>query len=109
MKARYLALIPAAVAGAALVRTALMPKKTATYVPTPAEERSMAYAQKLSAMVRCDTTSHANVREDEQFARFHQVLEEQFPWSTGIWSARSSTATCCTAGKAGRTQRPLCS
>ena len=79
MKARYLALIPAAVAGVAVARTALMPKKKADYVPAPAEERSLAYAEKLSAMVQCDTTSHANIREPEKFERFHEVLEEQFP------------------------------
>ena len=79
MKARYLALIPAAVAGVAVARTALMPKKKADYVTAPAEERSLAYAEKLSAMVQCDTTSHANIREPEKFERFHQVLEEQFP------------------------------
>ena len=79
MKARYLALIPAAVAGVAVARTALMPKKKADYVPAPAEDRSLAYAEKLSAMVQCDTTSHANIREPEKFERFHQVLEEQFP------------------------------
>ena len=56
-----------------------MLQTTADYVPAPAEDRSLAYAEKLSAMVQCDTTSHANIREPEKFERFHQVLEEQFP------------------------------
>jgi len=39
----------------------------------------MAYAEKLSAMIRCDTTSYANVREPEKFERFHALLAGLFP------------------------------
>ena len=64
--------------GAALVRTALMPRKKSEYVPLP-DDRAMDYAQKLSAMVQCDTTSHAGVAETEKFLAFHRELERLFP------------------------------
>ena len=74
-----LALLPAAAVSAAAVRTALTPVKKSSYVPTPPENRALDYAGKLSEMVRCDTTSHANVQETEKFLAFHQVLEKLFP------------------------------
>ena len=64
--------------GAALVRTALTPRKKSEYVPLP-DDRAMDYAQKLSAMVQCDTTSHAGVAETEKFLAFHRELERLFP------------------------------
>ena len=64
--------------GAAVVHTALTPRKKSEYVPAP-DERAMDYAQKLSAMVRCDTTSHAGVAETEKFLAFHKELERLFP------------------------------
>lgn len=64
--------------GAALVRTALTPRKKSEYVPLP-DDRAMDYAQKLSAMVQCDTTSHAGVAETEEFLAFHRELERLFP------------------------------
>ncbi len=63
----------------ALIRTLLMPPKVSTYVSPPADDRAMAYAEKLSKMVACDTTSHTNVHDRERFLAFHRVLEEQFP------------------------------
>ena len=39
----------------------------------------MLLAQKLSKMIQYDTTSHANVHEEEKFLGFHKVLEELFP------------------------------
>lgn len=74
-----LTLFPAAAVSVAAVRTALIPVKKSTYVPTPSEDRVLDYAGKLSEMVRCDTTSHANVQETEKFLAFHQVLEKLFP------------------------------
>ena len=64
--------------GAAVLHAALTKKKTSGYVPIP-DERAMDYAQKLSAMVKCDTTSHANVQETEKFLAFHRELEKLFP------------------------------
>jgi len=64
--------------GATVLHTALTPKKTSKYVPAP-DGRAMDYAQKLSAMVQCDTTSHAGVEEPEKFLSFHRELERLFP------------------------------
>ena len=64
--------------GTAVVRTVLTPKKRSGYVPAP-DGRADGYAQKLSAMVRCDTTSHAGVAEEEKFLAFHRELERLFP------------------------------
>ena len=75
----YLALAPLAPLGAAVAHAALTPRKTSVYQPQPDPDRAMAYAEKLSAMIRCDTTSHANVCEPEKFERFHALLAELFP------------------------------
>ena len=75
----YLALAPLTPLGAAVAHAALTPRKTSDYQPQPDPERAMAYAEKLSAMIRCDTTSYANVREPEKFERFHALLAELFP------------------------------
>ena len=63
----------------AVIRTLLMPSKTSTYVADEPEAESLALAQKLSKMIRYDTTSHANVAEVEKYLGFHKVLEELFP------------------------------
>ena len=65
---------------AAVVRTLMMPAKRSLYRP-PAEDDAPAaeLAEKLAAMVRCDTTSHPCQAEPERFRAFHQVLEELFP------------------------------
>lgn len=67
-----------AAVGAAVLHAALTPRKKSEYVPVP-DGRAMGYAQKLSAMVKCDTTSHANVAEPEKFLAFHRELERLFP------------------------------
>ena len=64
--------------GAAVLHAALTPRKKSEYVPAP-DDRAMGYAEKLSAMVRCDTTSHADVEEVEKFLAFHKELERLFP------------------------------
>lgn len=64
--------------GAAVLHAALTPRKKSEYVPQP-DNRSTGYAQKLSAMVQCDTTSHAGVAETEKFLAFHKELERLFP------------------------------
>ena len=63
----------------AVVRTLLMPNKRSDYAAPEADARAMLLAQKLSKMIQYDTTSHANVHEEEKFLGFHKVLEELFP------------------------------
>ena len=75
----YLALAPLAPLGAAVAHAVLMPKKKSTYQPQPDAERAMVCAEKLAAMIRCDTTSYANVYDPERFERFHAQLEQLFP------------------------------
>ena len=75
----YLTLAPLAPLGAAVAHAVLMPKKKSTYQPQPDAERAMVCAEKLAAMIRCDTTSYANVYDPERFERFHAQLEQLFP------------------------------
>ena len=79
---KYLLLIPALLVLlllVAVVRTLLMPNKRSDYAAPEADARAMLLAQKLSKMIQYDTTSHANVHEEEKFLGFHKVLEELFP------------------------------
>ncbi len=79
---KYLLLIPALLVQLlliALVRTLLMPNKRSDYAAPEADDKAMLLAQKLSKMIQYDTTSHANVHEEEKFLGFHKVLEELFP------------------------------
>ena len=79
---KYLLLIPALLVLLlliALVRTLLMPNKRSDYAAPEADDKAMLLAQKLSEMIQYDTTSHANVHEEEKFLGFHKVLEELFP------------------------------
>jgi carboxypeptidase PM20D1 len=79
---KYLLLIPALLVLLlliAVVRTLLMPNKRSDYAAPEADARAMLLAQKLSKMIQYDTTSHANVHEEEKFHGFHKVLEELFP------------------------------
>ena len=79
---KYLLLIPALLGLLlliAVVRTLLMPNKRSDYAAPEADARAMLLAQKLSKMIQYDTTSHANVHEEEKFLGFHKVLEELFP------------------------------
>lgn len=79
---KYLLLIPALLVLLlliAVVRTLLMPNKRPDYAAPEADARAMLLAQKLSKMIQYDTTSHANVHEEEKFLGFHKVLEELFP------------------------------
>ena len=63
----------------AVVRTLLIPNKQSTYQPDPDPERAMAYAEKLSAMIRCETVSVPGVNQREKFLAFHQELERLYP------------------------------
>ena len=79
---KYLLLIPALLVLLlliALVRTLLMPNKRSDYAAPEADDTAMLLAQKLSKMIQYDTTSHANVHEEEKFLGFHKALEELFP------------------------------
>lgn len=79
---KWLLLIPAALLAlllVALIRTLLMPSKTAAYHAPAEDDYARMLAEKLSAMIKYDTTSHANVHEEEKFLGFHKVLEELFP------------------------------
>ena len=79
---KYLLLIPALLVLLlliAIVRTLLTPNKRSDYAAPEADDKAMLLAQKLSKMIQYDTTSHANVHEEEKFLGFHKVLEELFP------------------------------
>lgn len=64
---------------AAVIRTLLIPGKQSTYEPHPDPKRAEAYAQKLSAMIRCETVSMPGVNQREKFLIFHRLLEKLFP------------------------------
>ena len=64
---------------AALIRTLLMGKKTAGYVPSPDPEREKLCAEKLSRMVQVETISTRGVSEPEKFRAFHELMRELFP------------------------------
>ena len=63
----------------AVLRTVVQGRKVSSYTPDPDQEKEALCAEKLSAMVRCDTTSYRGVSEPEKFRKFHQVLSELFP------------------------------
>lgn len=79
---KYLLIIPAVIVLLlliAVIRTLLMPKKKSDYKADEDEQESLRLAEKLSEMIKYDTTSHANVHEVEKFLGFHKVLEKLFP------------------------------
>lgn len=79
---KYLLIIPAVIVLLlliAVVRTLLMPKKKSDYKADEDEKESLRLAEKLSEMIKYDTTSHENVHEVEKFLGFHKVLEKLFP------------------------------
>lgn len=63
----------------ALVNTLLTKPKTAPYRPAPTDDRAMGYAEKLAAMVRCNTVASEEDRREEAFLAFHEVLAQLFP------------------------------
>lgn len=56
-----------------------MKTKTSLYPACTDSARAMAYAQKLSAMIKCDTVSYRDTVQTEKFLAFHRVLEQLFP------------------------------
>lgn len=79
---KYLLLIPAlllALLLIAVVRTLVAPKKFSSYQPQEDEAESLRLAEKLSRMVRCDTTSHPGGDDPAIFRAFHRELAALFP------------------------------
>lgn len=54
-------------------------RKTSVYPPCTEPERAQRYAEKLSAMLQCDTVSYPGKADREKFLCFHAVLEGLFP------------------------------
>ena len=65
--------------GIAVYRAIRIPKKKALYQAPPEDERSRAYAEKLSRMVAVETVSVPETDQREKFLRFHALLAELFP------------------------------
>ena len=63
----------------AVVRTLLRGHKVSAYVPTPDGEKEVLCAEKLSAMVQCETVSYPGVSDPDKFRRFHRVMRELYP------------------------------
>ncbi len=63
----------------AVLRTLLTRRKQSAYQPAPDPARAMAYAGKLSAMVRHETVASREEPCVEKFLAFHRLLEELFP------------------------------
>ncbi len=63
----------------AALRALLLPSRVSAYAPPPADERAAAYAEKLAAMVRCETVSVPGAEQRDKFLRFHALLSELFP------------------------------
>ena len=64
--------------GICVVRAAACPKTTGEPLTTD-PKRAAAYAEKLSAMVRCETVSRRGETDKTKFLAFHKKLEELFP------------------------------
>lgn len=63
----------------ALIRALLTPARKSTYVPQSDEKEALRLAEKLSAMVRCETVSVPGEELRDKFLAFHRVLEQLFP------------------------------
>ncbi len=66
-------------AAAALLKTALKPRKVSAYEPAANPDRGLNYAEKLSRMIRYETVSVRGEVQREKFLGFHEVLEDLFP------------------------------
>ena len=78
----FLWLIPGALALLlliALIRTLCLPSLTSAYSPSESEEETRPLAEKLSAMIQCDTTSHPGGDDPAKFRAFHARLAQLFP------------------------------
>ena len=86
----------------AVVRTLFSPRKTSDYRPQEDEQEALRLAEKLSQMIRVDTTSHAGGDDPARFRAFHKTLAELFHSSFRGWKRRRSTGICCFTGRAAR-------
>lgn len=59
----------------------------------------MHLAEKLSTMIKYDTTSHAGIDEHEKFLGFHKVLEELFRLYIKILKRLKLMEICFITGK----------
>ena len=64
--------------GICVVRAATCPKTTGQPLITD-PKRAAAYAEKLSAMVRCETVSRRGETDRAKFLAFHEKMAELFP------------------------------
>ena len=64
---------------AAVLKTAIIPRKKTVYTPSQDAERIEKYAKKLSDMVRYETVSRPQLEQREKFLGFHALLKELFP------------------------------
>ena len=68
-----------ALGAAALAHTLMIPARKSDYVPSKDDARALPYAEKLSRMVKYDTTSYPNTDQRETFLGYHKILAELFP------------------------------
>ena len=92
---------------AAVIRTVLIPGKQSTYRPEPDPERAERYAEKLSAMVRCETVSVPGEALREKFLAFHAVLEKLFPLVHEKLEKTEIDGSLLYCWKGARNDRPL--
>ncbi len=62
-----------------VIRALLMGSRHSDYTAPAEDERARRYADLLSRMVKCDTTSHDGMTDTAPFEAFHEVLKELFP------------------------------
>lgn len=63
----------------AIVKTIFTKQKHSNYMPNPDETEALRLAQKLSEMVKCNTTSYQDETNVSKYLEFHKVLEKLFP------------------------------
>lgn len=63
----------------AVVRTLLTPAKKSEYAPPPPDDEARMLAEKLSAMVRCETVSSPGQTDLTAFAELQAAMEKLFP------------------------------
>lgn len=100
---KYLIIIPALLllaVLAAVVRTLLRPRKKSDYKPHENEEEALRLAEKLSEMIKYDTTSHAGVAEVENFSAFTRCLKSFSRLYTKNFRKPRSTEICFFTGRA---------
>lgn len=64
---------------AAAVRTLLQGRKESAYVPDPDPRREKDYAEKLSALIQCETVSVRDQPDPDKFRAIHAELRRLYP------------------------------